>query len=207
VINVLSCAVLHDLVRLRVPDLKIQTYKISSIVRLLLLALSILGGLQLLASTALLTGNPPALQMFGIQAYRVLIGTQGAITLCIILCALDCHLYGFTDARHHVSLWSLQLQKTFVPLYVSLTLVLLRVAYRSIELAQIFDPHSTLPHKEVYFYLCDTIPTFGAIAVWIYAPADFAVSAYQRYQRILDSAIEYTPTEPNTESKSIRGEA
>lgn len=160
--------------------------KLRNVVRTLLFALVVLCGFQLLSSSMILTGNPSWLQILGIHAYRVLIGIQGAILLCMLACMIDFHLFASIYMQKSETSTPQRVLKVYFAIYFSLITLLLRTLYRTVELSQVFDPGSTLPHKEVYFYACESTPTLCAIAVWIFVPVSKRERGKHQYQQLLE---------------------
>jgi hypothetical protein len=186
VISILDCVVLRQIVERDESIVRLMGYKMRNVVRTLLFALVVLCGFQLLSSTMILTGNPSWLQVLGIHAYRVLIGIQGAILLCMLACTIDFHLFASTDVQKAETSTHPRSSRIHLAIYFSLIAVLLRILYRTVELSQVFDPNSTLPHKEVYFYACETTLTLCAIAVWVFAPVSQRESGKHQYQQVLE---------------------
>jgi len=184
------------MVQLSKPNMKIAKRTSQDLLKTLLLSLVSLSGLQLLASASILAGNPSWLQVIGILAYRILIGIQGCLILCMLGCVIHFHLclegVNKSEAQEStVHCWSL----TLFGLYFSLSAILLRIVYRSVELLQVFDFNSILPHKEVFFYALESAPTLAAIAVWVIVPINHVGESSQKdvgyqYQEIIEAVEE-----------------
>lgn len=135
-------------------------------------SLILLSGIQLLISTMVLTGNPSWLQVLGIHSYIFLISVQAIIMLVILSAVLH---YSVEVEDNHVLKASDDCQKrVLISAGCSMFFVLFRILYRIIELSQVFQHDSTLPHSEKFFYALETTPVFVAISVWCFVPVAMA---------------------------------
>lgn len=188
--------VLANLVQSHDPHMQIAVLESSVVSKIVIFGTSILLSVQLGACAAIISGNPSRVQVAGIWTY---IGTLG-FQVTLVLFLLGCILHFYTTMRPlgklHLSTKSDGSLVLFsFALCLSLGGVFVRIVYRLIELPQVFQPNTTLPHKEIFFYCFEGGPIFIALAVWNIVPVG-SISQIRsskkkfKYQEVCDEVDE-----------------
>jgi hypothetical protein len=196
VITAANGVAVGNLIQIHDPGRQLAVLKSSVVSRIVILCISILLSVQLGACAAIITGNPSRVQVAGIWTY---IGTLGFQT-ALVLCLLGYITYFYTSMQSFRKSQSLtepdgKLALFLFALCLSLGGILVRIIYRLIELPQVFQPNTMLPHKEIFFYCFEGAPIFIALAVWIVVPlgsvCEMGSTKWQyRYQEVCDEGNE-----------------
>lgn len=164
---------------------------------------------QLITCAMIVTGNPPEVQKSGIKIYKESIGIQVVFVLCLLGLIVTFHTAMVkVNNPQRLECKSPQWRKIAVALYISLSAILIRIAYRLIELSRVFRPNSFLPHKEMFFYGFETLPVLIALSVWTIVPTGYLTQPSCKefeddLQEILETGREETV--PLTEADAQEG--
>lgn len=133
----------------------------------LIISLSLLTLVQLITCGMIVTGNSPGTQRSGINVYIGTISIQEVLVLYLIALVVKFHTSMNRTNRSQLPNheWA-QWQVISLTLYISLGAICLRIAYRLIELSQVFQVNKILPHREIFFYGFEAVPILIALSVW-----------------------------------------
>lgn len=138
-----------------IEDRNIWALTSPSMRKCVLVLTTMLAVVQFATSLAIITGNPSAVQVAGINTYIASLYIQLGFILYILAFVVSLYTT-LTKAQRKIMVW----------VTLSLGMISIRTVYRIVELNQVFRPDSLLPHKEVFFYLFEAVPVLGALGVW-----------------------------------------
>jgi hypothetical protein len=161
------------MVQLYKPQSRVRVVISDGMSRAVIISILLLTIVQLTTCALIVTGNPPGTQKSGIEIYMGTIGIQGVLVLGLLglVAAFRSAMARAGSLQRSIYKWA-QWQVLSVALYLSLGAILIRIAYRLVELSQVFRPNTLLPHKEIFFYGFETLPILISLSVWTIVPTE-----------------------------------
>ena len=129
--------------------------------------LLILAVMQLTTCGLIITGNPSQIQQLGIKIYIGTISIQEVLVLYLLGSVWFYYSTMTKNTQQLDSGWP-QWRIITMSLFLSLSAIFLRIAYRMVELFQVFQAESILAHNEVLFYSFEAVPTIISLLVWVF---------------------------------------